>query len=190
MTSSRLLAVLAAAYFVVAALDVAGAGLRASADAVGDGRVWLLLTSALDPQGAWPLAQVAVAAAFAVAVAVREGIRTWWAAAIAGHVGSAVVVYLAIAAAGAVGVASARAAAVRPDYGVSCVLAAGVGALLASGLVALRRSEGRSRRADVAAVAVGAGAAVVLAVLSIGWYASEHAIAVAIGAGVTWALVR
>jgi hypothetical protein len=190
MTRSRLLAALAAAYFVVAALDVVGAGLRASADAVGDGRVWLLLTSALDAQGAWPLAQVAVSAALAVAVAVREGIRTWWAAALAGHVGSAVVVYLAIAAAGAVGVASAREVAGRPDYGVSCVLAAGVGALLASGLVSLGRGDARRRAADLAAVAVGAAGAVVLAVLSVGWYASEHVVAVALGAGVTWALVR
>jgi hypothetical protein len=189
MTRSRLLAVLAAAYFVVAALEVAGPGLRASADAVGDGRVWLLVTSALDPQGAWPLAQVAVSAALALAIAVRDGIRTWWAAAIAGHVGSAVVVYLAIALAGALGVASARRVAVRPDYGVSCVLAAGVGALLASGLVALRRDDGR-RAGDVAAVAVGVAGGIVLAVLSVGWYASQHVVAVAIGAGVTWALVR
>ena len=33
--------------------------LHASAEAVGDGRVWLLLTSALEPQGAYPLLQLA-----------------------------------------------------------------------------------------------------------------------------------
>jgi hypothetical protein len=37
---------------------------------------------------------------------------------------------------------------------------------------------------------VGAAGGIVLAVLSVGWYASQHVVAVAIGAGVTWALVR
>ena len=66
--------------------------LHASAEAVGDGRVWLLLTSALEPQGPYPLLQVAGAAALAALLIAREGARVWGCAALAGHVLSALVV--------------------------------------------------------------------------------------------------
>ena len=67
--------------------------LHASAEAVGDGRVWLLLTSALEPQGPYPLLQLAGAAALAALLIARAGARAWACAALAGHVLSAVVVY-------------------------------------------------------------------------------------------------
>jgi hypothetical protein len=59
-------AVLAAAFFAIAAV---GVHLPASAAAIPSGRVWLLLTSALQAQGPLPLAQVATAAAGAHAAA-------------------------------------------------------------------------------------------------------------------------
>jgi len=61
--------------------------LHASAEAVGDGRVWLLLTSAFEPQGAYPLLQLVGAAALAALLVARAGVRAlccavlalaWW----------------------------------------------------------------------------------------------------------------
>jgi hypothetical protein len=128
--------------------------------------VWLLATSALEAQGPLPLVQVALTAAVAGLVISRVGVRAWWRAVLAGHVGSAVLVYALIAAAGA------HAAAAQPDYGVSCVLGASFGALLV-------------RRGDRVAVAVGFAGMLALAPLSFSWLGLEHPLAVALGAAVS-----
>lgn len=151
---------LAAAYFAVAAV---GVKLPASAQAVSHGRVWLLLTSSLAAQGPLPLLQVATTAAVAALVISHAGAWTWWRAALAGHVGSALVAYALIAAAGA------HAAAAEPDYGVSCVLGASCGALLA-----LRF-----------APAVGIAGTVALLPSSFSWLGVQHPLAVALGFAVT-----
>lgn len=158
----------AAAYFVAV---IVVSGPPASAAAVAHGRVWLLLTSALDVQGPLPLAQVAIAAAVAGLAIMRLGAWAWWRAALAGHVGSALAAYAAIGLAVLLGSASAERAASRPDYGISCVLAASLGALLVT--------------RDRVAIAVGAAGTVALVPLSLGWYGSEHLVAVAIGAAVS-----
>ena len=82
--------------------------LHASAEAVGDGRVWLLLTSALQPQGPYPLLQLAGAAALSGLLIARAGPDVGCAA-LAGQVLSAVVVYALI------GLAGTEAAAAQPD---------------------------------------------------------------------------
>jgi hypothetical protein len=152
--------ILAAVYFAVAAV---GIHLPASADAVAHGQVWLLLTSGLDAADPFPLAQVAITAAVAGLVIGLAGARTWWRAALTGHVGSAVLAYALIAAAGA------HAAAAEPDYGVSCVLGASCGALLAT----------RGGRV------VGVLGALALAPLSFSWLGLEHPLSIALGFAAT-----
>jgi hypothetical protein len=119
----------------------------------------------------------------AVVVARRESIGRWWASVLIGHVGSAIIAYAAIGVAAALGIASAYAAAAKPDYGISCVLPGSTGALLVSGWAGVRRSGRPRRAADVAALAAGAAGTLVFVAASGGWYASEHAIAVLLGAG-------
>ena len=163
-TASRrepFLCALTAAYFAVAAVGIV---VPASAEAVAHGRVWLLLTSALAAQGPVPLAQVALAAAVAAFAIGRIGAAAWWRAALAGHVGSALIVYALI------GLAGAERAASTPDYGVSCVLGASFGALLTV--------KGAPRVIGV----VGTLALLPLSLTRIGL---EHPLSVAIGAAVT-----
>ena len=162
-----LLTLLAAAYFVVAAIGIEDPALQASAEAVGDGRVWLLLTSALEPQGAYPLLQVAGAAALAALLIVRAGAGVWWCCALAGHVLSAVTVYVLM------GFDE-----VSPDYGVSCMAGGTVGGLLVYG----RGSKG--------ATAAALAGVVVLLVSSHGDYWLEHPLSIAFGAAAAALLVR
>ena len=146
--------------------------LHASAEAVGDGRVWLLLTSALEPQGPYPLLQLAGAAALAALLIPRAGARVWCCAALAGHVLSAMVVY------GLMGLAGADAAAAQPDYGISCVVGGTVGGLLVSA------------RGSRLALAAGLLGAVALIPGTRGWYGLEHPLSIVFGAAAAWPLVR
>lgn len=125
---------------------------------------------------------MAIAAIAAGAVILREGPVTWWLAAIAGHVGSALLAYALIAIAAVLGSAGADRASDDPDFGVSCVLGASVGALLASAVLA-RRDGARDAGTTVALAAGLTGAAAMLA-LSAGWLDAEHGLSVALGAGV------
>ena len=146
-------------YFAVAAVGIVA---PASADAVAHGQVWLLLTSALAAQGPLAHLQVALTAACAALVIDRLGAAAWWRAALAGHVGSALIVYALIVLAGA------HEAASTPDYGVSCVFGASLGALLTV----------RERPATLLAVA----GMLALVPLSLSWLGLEHLVAVALGA--------
>lgn len=123
-----------------------------------------------------------MAAIAAGAVILREGPVTWWLAAIAGHVGSALLAYALIAIAALLGSDGADRAADDPDFGVSCVLGASVGALLASAVLA-RRDGARDAGTTVALAAGLAGAAAMLA-LSAGWLDAEHGLSVVLGASV------
>jgi len=146
--------------------------LHASAEAVGDGRVWLLLTSALQTQGPYPLLQLAGAAALSGLLIGRAGARTWGCAALAGHLLSAVVVYALM------GLAGAEAAAAQPDYGISCVVGGTVGGLLVSA------------RGSRLALAAGVLGAVALIPGTRGWYGLEHPLSIVFGAAAAWPLVR
>lgn len=131
---------------------------------------------------------MAIAAIAAGAVILREGPATWWLAAIAGHVGSALLAYALIAVASLLGSDDADRAADDPDFGVSCVLGASLGALLASAVLA-RREGARDAGTTVALAAGLAGAAAMLA-LSAGWLDAEHGLSVALGAAVAAARHR
>jgi hypothetical protein len=112
--------------------------------------------------------QIVLTAGAAFAVIRMRGPFVWWAAVIAGHVGSALLAYAII------GIAGADAAADDPDFGISCVLGATLGALFASGL----------RRHDRTLIAIGAVAFLVLLPFSVDWYGPEHPLSFALGFGV------
>lgn len=186
----RALVVLAIAYFATVAFGPFDHGVRSSADAVARGQVWLLLTSALGVRGDAPGLQIAAAAAVAALVIAREGPLTWWVAAVAGHVLSAVFAYALIGVAITLGSAGADRAAPQPDFGVSCVLGGSIGAALVSGVEGLRSHRAGRRAGDVLATGIGVTGALILIAFSIGWYAVEHVLSVAIGAAAAWPLIR
>lgn len=187
MRSGRLLTVAAAAYVVlVAAIELFGLGLSpdelgSSPDSLVSGEVWHLLTSALLVDGEVPLFQLALLAAVTAAVILRHGPRIWWAAALLGHVGSALLAYVAIGIAIALGNGAADAISDDWDYGVSCVMAAQFGVLFAGAV--LHRRRGRGDAVDL--LLIGAACVALLAWLAtIDWYGIEHPLAFAIGAAV------
>ncbi len=194
----RVLTLLAAGYFVLVAVWNFGSSVHSSAKDVADGRLWLLLTSALDVDGALPVLQVVLVGVVATFVIAREGPRVWWLAVLCAHVVSALFAYGVIGVAAGLGSDAAERVADDPDYGVSCVLAGSVGAMFASGLLARRRPRtdvlrGRAPHrfalgpsADRVAVVGGAVGFLGLLTIAFGWYDMEHPIAFALGAGVVW----
>ena len=189
--------VLAFVYFGTVATWNLGSAVYSSAEGVADGRVWLLLTSALEVDGDLPGVQLALTAGTAVFVIAREGPRLWWLAALIAHVVSALYAYGVIGLADLLGSDSAERAADDPDYGISCVLVGSLGALFASGLlgrVTRPRPDGPAGLRGFATGPLGdqaalvAGAAGLLASLTVafGWYDMEHPIAFVLGAGVVW----
>jgi hypothetical protein len=179
----RVLTGLAVAWLAaVTVIAVTGADLTrseagASPDSLADGAVWRLLTSSLLVDAGVPGVQIAIVAAATALVIARHGAVTWWLAALAGHVGSALLAYAIIAVADELGSASADAAEDDWDYGISCVLAALAGVLFAG---AAKRREGPG---DIALMAA-AAAALVAWIVTIDWYGIEHVFAFALGAGV------
>jgi hypothetical protein len=147
--------------------------LAATPDSVGDGRVWLLATSALVADKP-AVASILGFAVVGLATLVLCGPRIAWTAAVAGHVCSAALVYAGVE------LAHDRGALAYPDYGTSAIIAAWVGASACAIWLGGRRA-----------------AAVALCVASalLGWACKgsltvldwEHALALGIGAGlVLW----
>jgi hypothetical protein len=157
---------------------ISAADIDSNADAVADGHVLDLLTSGLAVDGSLVAWQIGLGALAAALVIRREGPVVWWLAALAGHVGSALITYALIGVATALGSASADASSDDPDYGISAVLAATLGALSASGV----------RAGDRLIVAVGIVAFVALLPFSIGWVDIEHPLAFGLGAAVVLGL--
>jgi len=133
---------------------------------VADGELWRLFTSALVVEG-FAAPQIVVTAAAAFAVIRLRGPLVWWAAVIAGHVGSALLAYAII------GIAGADSAADDPDFGISCVLGASLGALFACGWWV-----------------VGAVGFLLLLPFSLDWYGPEHPLSFVLGALVVGAADR
>jgi hypothetical protein len=198
----RILTALAVLYlvyvFAVSAAGRLGASVPsprdvgASVDAVEDGKVLRLLSSGLVVDGGLPLLQVLVLAAIVALVISREGAMRWWAAALAGHILSAVIAYLLILVAAALGSGSADMTSARLDYGISAVLAASVGALLVSSFAGMRGARG-GHPATSADRWIAAGCVLSLAVwipVSIGWLDVEHVLAFLLGAGAMALLYR
>jgi len=160
--------------------EIGLAGLKSSADQVADGELWRLFTSALVVDGS-PVPQIVLTGGAAAAVIRLGGAALWWCAALAAHVGSALLAYAIIGVAVALGSGGAEAAADDPDFGISCVLGGTLGALFAIGY----------RRRDTAIVAIGLVGLVVLVPFSFDWYGPEHPLSFFIGAVVAlWWLGR
>jgi hypothetical protein len=148
--------------------------LASSPQAFADGRVWLLLTSAIlaDRPAAASILGFFVVGLAALAIC---GSRILWLSALLGHVGSAVVVYLGIGLIRDVAHGAYQGAVAYPDYGTSAIIAAWIGAIA---FVAWRNG---LRRSAVAFVLVAA---------AVGWLCksdltildTEHAFAFAFGA--------
>jgi hypothetical protein len=104
----RALTAAAVAYFVAVVVvtvlvrsdSLAAAGPGSSIDELADGNLLGLLTSSLPVAGPLPVLQIAAGALAAAVVIRREGAAMWWIAALAGHLGSALISY------GIVGLAS------------------------------------------------------------------------------------
>ena len=154
---------------VLSRLEVLSAReLASTPESLGDGRVWLLASSALvaDRPAVASIAGLVVVGIAAVALC---GARVVLIAAVLGHVFSAAIVYAAIDASSFSGVARV------PDFGTSAIIAAWIGAIACVLWLRGRRSQ-----------------AVVLCVVSglLGWLFNgqltvldtEHAVALAIGA--------
>lgn len=147
--------------------------LAASPAAFGEGRVWLLATSAFlaDRPAAASILGLLVVGLAAVRLC---GIRVTWLAAATGHVVSALVVYAVVELARLAAPAAFASVVNVPDYGTSAVIAAWIGAIACL----LWR---RGRR--------GFAVALVVASALVGWYCegtltfldTEHAVALALG---------
>jgi hypothetical protein len=149
-----------AAYFAaavaIAVLPAAGVAqqslvgaLAFSPDDLVTGRLWLLPLSGLIVDGtSWN--QLALLAEIAAALVVLAGARTFWRAAIAGHVGSTLIAYALLGVLALTDPSSVGDLFRDPDYGVSCVWAGCVGALA---VVAARRCSTWPARVAVAGFA-------------------------------------
>ena len=102
--------------------------LAASERAVGEGRAWLLVTSAFvaDRPAVPSVAGLALVGLAALAFC---GVRLLWTAAALGHLGGTVAVYAALSLARAADPSLAPHAVARPDYGTSAVIAAWIGVI-------------------------------------------------------------
>jgi hypothetical protein len=164
--------------------------LASSPRSAGEGKLWLLFTSALvadKPTAASLLAFVT----FAVAALVVCGPRLMWAVALAGQLGSAAAVYVAIAVTRAIVPTAFERVLSLSDYGTSAMIAAWLGALAATGW---RRYPRLAPRLGVIAFSLLSG--------GVGWLCrpdltpldSEHVIAYAIGVaavtGAAWEYPR
>ncbi len=105
--------------------------LAASPDEVGDGQVWLLLSSGLVIDGV-PWLQFAVLAIVLALAYAEVGAARLWAAGLTAHVGSAVLAYLGIGLLSVVGVGTGEVGS-EADYGVSVLLAGELGVIAVSG---------------------------------------------------------
>jgi len=155
---------------VLSRLEVFSArALASTPESLGEGRVWLLASSALvaDRPAVASIAGFLVVGIAAVALC---GARVVWVGAALGHVFSAAIVYAALDASSFSGVARV------PDYGTSAIIAAWIGAIACVLWL-------RGRRAQAVALCVVSGL--------LGWFFkgqltvldTEHAVALAIGAG-------
>jgi len=97
---------------------------------VAEGRVWQLFTSGLTVDGP-VLPQLAGMALVAWVLARRYGARAFWSVALAGHLGSTVLVYLGLGFALLLGGGHLGELLTMPDFGISCVWSGAVGALAA-----------------------------------------------------------
>jgi hypothetical protein len=156
--------------------DVGARTLAATPDAVAEGRVWLLVTSALVADRP-ALASILGLAVVGLATVALCGQRVLWLAAASGHILSAAIVYGAIGLARVTDPGAFGSVMSYPDYGTSAIIAAWIGALACVLWL-------RGRRSGAVALCVASAL--------LGWYFkgtltvldTEHAFALAFGAAV------
>jgi hypothetical protein len=142
-----------AAVLVLAPLErlahlISPADLASSPASLATGKVWLLLTSGFVIDGP-PLPQILALTALAVLVTRFRGSRTFWTAALAGHVGSTLIVYIVVGLLWWADPHLVANAIHNPDYGISCVWAAGLGAITAGSWASPGPPTLRSRRITI-----------------------------------------
>ena len=137
--------------------------LAASPHAVGEARLWSLLTSALLVQSPlfWSLASFALLGALTLKVC---GTRVLLISALAGHVASTLLVYALLALARTFDPRAFEALLSAPDYGVSAISAAWLGAIASVSW----RARGRTLRGKIGT------ALAVLATALFGWTLRRH----------------
>jgi hypothetical protein len=146
-------------------------------DLFAHGRLWLLVTSGFLVAGAIA-PQILLLALLAYGVIHRQGVRRFWSAGLAGHVGSTVVTYAIV---GALVLLHARFVGGllgQSDYGVSCVWAGALGAVSAEAFVS-SDTRGKIRTALLSAAVMGA-----ISAMSSGLARPEHVFAFLFGASV------
>jgi len=157
-----------------------GNGLAASPERIAQGKVWLLISSGLVAEHPVAASLVSFAILAGLTHAVCGG-RIFWSAALAGHVGSTVVVYLFIGVARSLAAGAFQTSLWSPDYGVSAISAAWLGAIASTGW----RARGQTPYGRVAIAVSCVAVAVFAYMLRPGFsvLASEHLVAFAIGVG-------
>jgi len=146
---------------------------------VDDVQVWRLLSSGLIVRGALPFLQLAGLVVAALVVIRRQGPVRWAAAAVGGHVLSAVIAYWVLQVEVWKGHDGAYAAAGGHDYGISCLVAGTLGALCADAALRWRRGAGAKEGALAVVLVLLAVATVPLA---LSWYGVEHGLSFLVGA--------
>lgn len=186
LATDLLAAYIGAVTVVLVLQHVAGlpdaAALAASPAKLAAGRVWTLLTSGLVVDGN-PAPQLVATAALAAAAVHFRGAKTFWAAALAGYVGSTLIAYAGIGAAWLVDPDSVAHVVREPDYGISCVWAAALGASASGAFLARRRCWPLIVAASVSVLAA-------VTAFSNGIAEVEHVLAWLIGAAVVAVATR
>jgi hypothetical protein len=155
--------------------------LASSPAAIARGRLWSLVTSGLLVTRD-PIVQLVAAALLTVAAIQALGPATFWLAAAAGHLGSALLAYAGIGLLWLLARADVDSVTDAPDFGISCVVLGVLGALAVA-------ASGR-RPAAWRMLAVAAGAAICAVIPPFGLAAVEHALAFALGAAAAAAATR
>jgi hypothetical protein len=161
--------------------------LAASPLRVAHGRVWLLLTSGLLAER--PIGPSIISFALLAALAlVICGRRTFWLAALSGHVLSTLIVYVVISLARLVDSNDFRGVLDAHDYGVSAVSAAWLGAIAAVGWRA--RGQTPAGRTAIALSCIGVALFAYVMHPGLTILSSEHVFAFAIGIAVAAARAK
>jgi hypothetical protein len=143
-----------------------------------EGKVWLILTSALIVSGPPVLELLGLSIASAL-LCYRRGAIAFWSAAIAGHVGGTLIAYAGVGALWLVDHDAVRGVVHQPDYGVSAVWLGVLGALFVDAWQRVAAGAGRSERLLLA----GCGVAGLIGVAFFSTLSSvEHGLAFLLGA--------
>jgi hypothetical protein len=175
---------------ITAALNLGAVSLKqivASPQSIGQGKVWLLVTSGLVVERPIAFSMICFAALAALALGVC-GSRVFWVAAAVGHICSTLVVYLALAVYRLSEPGAFHGAVASPDYGISAIAAAWLGAVATIAWRQRGNTPTRKLAIAVSCIAVALFAYTLRGTLNV--LDSEHVLAFAIGIGIAGARLR